>query len=298
MRKAVVIFLIAAVLGGAGWWAFREWSAGRLALPDTLEDLRERAAAVGKEAARAVGSAAKTVSAPPPLRAAVESPSARLTASGTFSETNRHRAVAGLAALTRDARLDAAAKAKLDDMFARQYFAHESPSGDGPAEVVEAAGYAYIAVGENLALGNFADDRTLVQAWMDSPGHRANILGIGFTQIGIAVGQGVYEGKRTWLAVQEFARPLSDCPQPDPALAGSIETNRTRIETMSAEADARRAELEASDPKTRKEVEEHNRKVEDYNDLARRINALIEETKRMVEDYNAQVRAFNACAAG
>lgn len=297
MRKAAVVIL-AAALAGAGWWAGREWSAGRLALPEAIEGLRERAAIVGKEAAEAVGSAAKTVSAPPPLRAATESPTARLTASGAFSETNRHRAEAGLPALTRDARLDAAAKAKLDDMFARQYFAHESPSGDGPAQIVDAAGYAYIAVGENLALGNFADDRALVQAWMDSSGHRANILGEAFTQIGVAVGQGAYEGKKTWMAVQEFARPLSDCPQPDPALAGSIETNRTRIEAMSAEADARRAELEASDPKTRKEVEEHNRKVEDYNDLARRINALIEGTKRLVEDYNAQVRAFNACAAG
>lgn len=298
MRKAAVILVLAAALAGAGWWAVRERAAGRLVLPQALEDLTERAGEIGEGTAAAVEKAAKTVSAPPPLRAEVDSPVARLTAAGTFAETNRHRTEAGLPALTRDARLDAAAQAKLDDMFANRYFAHASPTGEGPAEVVTTAGYAYLSVGENLALGNFEDDRVLVQAWMDSPGHRANVLGAGFTQVGVAVGQGIYEGRKTWMAVQEFAKPLSDCPQPEPALAGSIETNRTRIEAWSAEADRSRAELEASEPKTRQEVEEHNRKVEEYNELARRINALIEETKRLVEAYNGQVQSFNACARG
>ena len=49
---------------------------------------------------------------------------------------------------------------------------------------------------------------------MASPGHRANILNSRFIDIGVAVKEGEYQGKETWLAVQEFGEPLSDCPSP------------------------------------------------------------------------------------
>src|SRR6185369_15716694 len=118
----------------------------------------------------------------------------------------------GLPALKENALLDKAAKKKLDDMFAQQYFEHINPQGKGPSDLAKSVGYDYIAIGENLALGNFKNDAELVQAWMDSPGHRANILNKQYTEIGVAVGQGTYEGKKTWLAVQEFGRPTSSCP--------------------------------------------------------------------------------------
>ena len=53
---------------------------------------------------------------------------------------------------------------------------------------------------------------------MNSPGHRANILNGKFTQIGVAVGRGTFEDHEVWIGVQVFARPLSDCPQPNAAL--------------------------------------------------------------------------------
>lgn len=285
MRRLSIAILVLVSLAG-GWWYVR--SRPDLLMP--IEDATGRVAETVREAAGAV-------SAPPPLRKDEDAPNANLTVDGVFIETNRHRAENGRAALRHDATLDAAAEAKLKDMFERQYFAHESPTGEGPADVIEAAGYAYITVGENLALGNFADDRELVQAWMDSPGHRANILEGAFTEIGIAVGRGMYEGRLTWMAVQEFGKPLSDCPAVSAELQASIDAGKARLETLEADAAALRAELEAEDkPRTREERDAYNAKVDAYNALVREINALIGRIQGEITVYNGQVQAYNACA--
>ena len=76
--------------------------------------------------------------------------------------------------------------------------------------------------------------------------HRANILGTGYTQIGIAVGKGTYEGRTTWLAVQEFGKPLSACPQADPSLEARIDADQDRLDQMKADLAARKQELEAT----------------------------------------------------
>jgi uncharacterized protein YkwD len=292
MKRLTRILLFLAV-AAAAWWLYRQ---GRLTVPAPLRDIAERAAETFKEK---VQEASGEISAPPPLRAKIESPSARLTQSGALTWTNAHRAEAGLKPLALNAELNAAAKAKLDDLFANQYFAHESPSGDGPADLAEAAGYAYLSVGENLALGNFADDKTLVQAWMNSPGHRANILEPKFTDIGIAVGKGVFEGRTTWLAVQEFGRPRSACPQPSASLKAQIEADEAQLKVLTAEADAKRAELEAmKKPRTREQTDAYNAKVDAYNALVAEINALIAKIQGEVTVYNGQAQAFNACAQG
>ena len=243
MKRLILIVLIAVALG-AGWWYVRS-------RPDLLMPIEDFAGRV----ADTLGEATRNVSAPPPLRKDGDAPNARLTEEGVFAETNRHRAENGRAALRYDATLDAAAEAKLKDMFDRQYFAHESPTGEGPADVIGKAGYDYVTVGENLALGNFADDRELVQAWMDSPGHRANILDAKFTEIGVAVGRGMFEGRMTWLAVQEFGKPASDCPIVSAELQAQIGADKARLESLEARADALKAEIEASKkPQDRKSV--------------------------------------------
>lgn len=287
MRRFLITILALAAVG-AGWWYVRT-------RPDLLMPLED----FGARVAETVEEAAGQVSAPPPLRKTEDAPSARLTVDGTFAETNRHRAENGVAALRHDATLDAAAQAKLQDMFRQQYFAHESPDGVGPAEVIAEAGYAYIQVGENLALGNFADDRELVQAWMDSPGHRANILEGSFAEIGIAVGSGLYEGKITWIAVQEFGRPLSDCPQVDAALGAQIDADKAELRMLEAEAQALKAELEETKrPRTPEERDAYNAKVDAYNALVREINRLVGQIQGEITVYNGQVQAYNACAQG
>jgi len=285
MKRLALALVLAALLIG-GWWYVR----GRPDLLMPIEDFAERVSETLNEAA-------DVVSAPPPLRKEGDAPNARLTEEGVFAETNRHRAENGVAALRYDATLDAAAEAKLKDMFDRQYFAHVSPTGEGPSDVIEAAGYAYVTVGENLALGNFADDRELVQAWMDSPGHRANILEPKFTEIGVAVARGMYEGRMTWMAVQEFGKPTSDCPLVSADLQARIETDKARLEALEARADTLKAEIEASKkPRTREERDAYNARVDEYNALAREINALIGQIQGEITVYNGQVQSYNACA--
>jgi hypothetical protein len=287
LAKGFVFTLVAAAFLAAAVPYLRERGYG---FPARIDDLGGRLTDAAEELAR-------RISAPPPLRATDDHPQARLTASGVLSHTNARRAEAGIDPLDANAELDAAAEAKLADMFAGQYFAHDSPDGYGPDHWVDGAGYAYVAIGENLALGGFKDDAALVQAWMDSPGHRANILEENFTEIGIAVGEGTFEGRGTWLAVQMFGKPLSACPQPDETLAAAIEEKKALYDRLVAEARQRRAEIESTDrPRSRQEADEYNAKVDEYNALVARIDALREEIGGMVDRYNAQVRAFNACA--
>ncbi|MBI2506980.1 MAG: CAP domain-containing protein, partial [Candidatus Colwellbacteria bacterium] len=150
----------------------------------------------------------KKVSAPPPLRAEPKEelpttqPVSTLTRSGIILETNLQRQQNGSGFLAENSTLDATAAEKANDMCAKQYFAHVSPSGIGAAELADSFGYDYISIGENLALGPFASDAALVEAWMGSPGHRANILNSRFTEIGVGVTKCIFEGSSVWLAVQ------------------------------------------------------------------------------------------------
>jgi uncharacterized protein YkwD len=224
--------------------------------------------------------AEKHISAPPPLRGSTDRPGAALTAEGILRETNKHRAAAGLPALAGNVTLAAAAQAKVDDMFTQQYFEHESPTGEGPANVVETAGYDYLRVGENLALGNYASDADLVQAWMDSPGHRENILNAGFTELGIAATPGQFEGSRTWLAVQEFGLPATACPAPDPALRAAFEGNTSQAsEAERAELASRTAEIEGLYDKAAVLAEQGNQKIKQGNEEIERGNEIYRETQ-------------------
>lgn len=228
------------------------------------------------------------------IKDAVAPSVARLTRSGVIDWTNRNRSVQGVASsLSENAVLDRAAEAKVDDMFAKQYFEHVSPSGVGVDKLAESVGYEYIVVGENLALGNFKDDETLVTAWMNSPGHRANILNARFQEIGVAVRRGTFEGREVWLAVQEFGRPLSSCPSVNPALKQAIENNKTQTESLKNSIEALKQELEAMEPKW---GDAYNQKVDQYNSLVAPYNQLVEATRALVDNYNIQVRAFNECA--
>ncbi|PRY02705.1 CAP domain-containing protein [Allonocardiopsis opalescens] len=107
--------------------------------------------------------------------------------------TNRERTAAGCPALSVDERLHAAAEGHSGDMAERDYFSHESPEGDGPGERAAAQGYPRWS-GENIAMGQ-PDAASVVQAWMDSPGHRDNILNCSSTDIGVGAvdsGRGIY----------------------------------------------------------------------------------------------------------
>lgn len=251
-----------------------------------LKDLREAANEFLTE------ELSRRVITPGPLRGPLEGET-HLTRAGVVRFTNHHRAQHGLPPLAENQTLNVSASLKVDDMFANQYFAHESPNGNGVSDLADRVGYNYIVIGENLALGNFQDDETLVQAWMDSPGHRANILHDGYTEIGVSVQRGTFKGDRVWLAVQHFGKPESACPSPDETLKTRIENNKTRIAELSRQIEAKEEEIENTQPKY---GPEYNRKVDEYNALVDEHNALVRETKELVAERNNQVRAYNECA--
>ena len=98
--------------------------------------------------------------------------------------TNAERTKAGLAPLQTDVKLMASAREKSLDMQKNNYFSHTSPTLGSPFDQMKARGIAYKAAGENIAKGQ-RTPQEVVKAWMDSPGHRANIMSSSFTHIGV-----------------------------------------------------------------------------------------------------------------
>jgi hypothetical protein len=122
--------------------------------------------------------------------------------------TNSARIVEGQAPLVRNELLDEAARLKAEDMAAKGYFAHWSPDGVSPWHWFGEAGYQYMKAGENLAV-HFTDSTAVVEAWLDSPTHRDNILNESYTEIGIGTAEGEYEGHDTVFVVQMFGSPAT-----------------------------------------------------------------------------------------
>ena len=120
---------------------------------------------------------------------------------------NENRVENNLNGLTSNPMLEEAARQKAEDMASKGYFAHNSPDGTTPWYWIKNAGYKFAYAGENLAV-NFSDSEDVDKAWMNSPGHRANILHSKFTEIGIATARGEYKGKSTVFVVQMFGRPI------------------------------------------------------------------------------------------
>ncbi|MFC5201589.1 MULTISPECIES: sigma-70 family RNA polymerase sigma factor [Streptomyces] len=102
---------------------------------------------------------------------------------------NKERATAGCGPLTEDAQLEKAAQAHSDDMAARNFFEHTNPDGADPGQRITAAGYRWSTYGENIAQGQQTPE-AVMESWMNSPGHRANILNCAFKNIGVGVHKG------------------------------------------------------------------------------------------------------------
>lgn len=98
--------------------------------------------------------------------------------------TNQERAKYGLSALQVDVELSKVAREKSRDMAANNYFAHNSPSYGSPFDMMKSFGISYRTAGENIAKGQ-RTPAEVVNAWMNSEGHRANILNANYTHIGV-----------------------------------------------------------------------------------------------------------------
>lgn len=122
----------------------------------------------------------------------------RITAKNILALTNYERAKVGLPALIENELLTEAAEKKADDMDENDYFEHEPEGRLSYIDFIKNEGYVYSIIGENLAR-DFSDVQSVVDAWIESPGHRANVLSSRYTETGISVEGG--------FVVQMFGNP-------------------------------------------------------------------------------------------
>jgi uncharacterized protein YkwD len=201
---STAVAAIVGALGVAGWGAdpavVRPAAESRVAGTVAVEqtDGRSPAARLAARrrgvAPRRHGFSAGAACAHTEVAASVEALAAM--AEATLCLLNGERADHGLAPLAPNRRLAAAATAYAQDLVAGSYFSHTGRDGSGVVDRVERTGYLPPGVdwmlGENLAWGTgaLATPASIMRAWMDSPGHRENILNPGFREIGVGVATG------------------------------------------------------------------------------------------------------------
>ncbi|MEK7105752.1 MAG: CAP domain-containing protein, partial [Patescibacteria group bacterium] len=183
---------------------------------------------------------------------------------------------------------------KVDDMIKRQYFEHISPTGESVSDLGKEAGYSYVIMGENLALGSFTSANDIVKAWMNSPGHKANILNKRYQDIGVSVKHATYEGKEVWFAVQHFGTSRKACPSIDLYLKQEIDIINSTLKTEEGTIGTIKQSLEVpnanTQPSYQATVELFNKKVDEYN-------ATLALSRGKISSYNKQVQNFNRCIA-
>lgn len=215
-----------------------------------------------------------------------------ITAAAIVDATNQERIDIGLEPLRTNDALIHSATIKAQDMLTNQYFEHTSPSGVGIRGLANTVDYGYVLVGENLAYGDFTSGKDVVNEWMKSPGHRANILRKDYQEIGVAVVRGTYQGREVWFAVQHFGTPRNVCPVIDSALKASVDSIDTDLKSRQAQIATEKAFLEAPD---HPQGQAYRDRVTAFNNLVSEYNTALVISQEKIKDYNAQAAAFNAC---
>jgi uncharacterized protein YkwD len=216
-----------------------------------------------------------------------------LTTQGIIARTNAERAKLSVATVSESAQLDASASIKAEDILARQYFEHTAPDGRNVSNLVGDQGYTYIKIGENLALGDFVSDADVVTAWMNSPGHRANILDPDFKEMGVGVAYGMYKGHNVYVAVQHFGRPSSSCPVVNVDLKAAVEAGQAMLGATASSLQSQKAAIDQGKAQGQDEssaIATYNAGVDKYQS----DYALVEALRAK---YNDEVVAFNKCVS-
>ncbi|MBX7194190.1 MAG: hypothetical protein K1X94_19200 [Sandaracinaceae bacterium] len=199
-RTAIVAWLVTSSLATGC-----EGELGRIARGESPPTLRPGTdAAVSAPDARTPSSL--DASGPPSPDAAVVSPDAAAPPTGCGSATeqavialaNAARSSMGLASLTCDPQMTVVARAHSQDMCDRGYFSHTGLDGRSPFDRLSDGGVRFGAAGENIAQGQRTPDEVHT-AWMNSPGHRMNILGSAYRRIGVGLAE--CGGRMDWTQV-------------------------------------------------------------------------------------------------
>lgn len=150
------------------------------------------------------------------------------------SMSNTQRTNNGLPALSLNNQLNQAAQAKAQHMFANDYWAHYAPDGTTPWSFINGAGFSYISAGENLAK-NFDTSAGVVDGWMNSPGHKANVLNGSYDSVGYAAVNGTLQGTELTLVVAMYAQTyVAPAPTAPPPLTPAITQKTTAPQATQA----------------------------------------------------------------
>jgi hypothetical protein len=128
-----------------------------------------------------------------------------------FRLVNDQRATMGIPELAWNDLLFDAARGHSNDMATHNTLSHTGSDGSQPSDRISFVGYEFGAYGENIAY-NYADPEAVMAGWMESPGHRQNILNENFCELGIGL---AYSNTNEPYWTQNFGRPISDCSDPN-----------------------------------------------------------------------------------
>lgn len=170
-------------------WAKGSWSP----TPTATASQTPTATAPTAPTAKATRTATARASDTPTTAAPSKAPSASATPGSSATTrvvrlVNSERGKNGCAPLTVNAKLTQAAQAHSEDMATHRTMSHTGSDGSSPGERITAAGYSWSAYGENVAYG-YNTPESVMTGWMNSPGHRANILNCAFKEIGVGYAQ-------------------------------------------------------------------------------------------------------------
>jgi len=231
--------------------------------------------------------------------------------------TNRERTSNGLTNLTENQLLHSIAEDRARDMLEKDYFGHISPTGVQASDVAQKIGYRYKIIAENIASGTFLTNQKIVDGWMQSPGHRKNILSSEIKEIGVSVMKGKMGGTETWVAVQIFglqspAVSTKLCALPSQRLLNEIEVKKAELRGLNERQDSLRKELDSEKTtieldqmlgkKDSKKNHDLNVKIKTYNEKSRWHNEFLAEIKAkdavlnsMIEEYNRTLQSYKDC---
>jgi len=157
-----------------------------------------------------------------------------ITIEALLDQTNKERADAGQLSLNLDNKLIKAAYLKAQDMFDRQYWAHNAPDGTEPWKWFGDVGYNYDMAGENLAK-NFTSSGAVMIAWMNSPEHKANVLKDDYQDVGFAIVSGELDGKPASIVVALYGLSAqSAVANIQKSAVGAVKTEQANILTQFA----------------------------------------------------------------
>ncbi|MCX6717715.1 MAG: CAP domain-containing protein [Candidatus Taylorbacteria bacterium] len=143
-------------------------------------------------------------------------------------ETNEYRSINNESTLAESTLLTNAAQMKANDMAIKGYFSHVAPNGDKPWYWFKKIGYKYSYAGENLAV-DFTESEDVTEGWINSAKHKANLLNTNFTEIGIGVAKGMFEGHETTFVVQFFGKPFNK-------VVSNVVTSSVKISSTTVES--------------------------------------------------------------